>query len=73
MIHRHSSWSDSREAAWRKSSYSGAQGDCLEAAELDGLTVVRDSKNENGPVLGFTRAAWAAFVADVKRCAVPGA
>ncbi|WP_250284627.1 DUF397 domain-containing protein [Frankia sp. CiP1_Cm_nod2] len=51
-------------AAWRKSSYSNARGECVEVAFLDGgLIALRDSKdNGTGPVLFFTGAEWSAFV-----------
>ncbi|MBX6767475.1 MAG: DUF397 domain-containing protein [Actinomadura rubrobrunea] len=36
-------------AVWRKSSYSGTQGDCVELARLGAEVGIRDSKNpENG-------------------------
>jgi hypothetical protein len=34
---------------WRKSSYTGNQGNCVEVAHTK--DAVRDSKNPNGPVL----------------------
>jgi Domain of unknown function (DUF397) len=54
--------------AWRKSTYSGGTGNnCLEVADaVPGVTPVRDSKVQDGPVVVFPRAAWAAFVAGVK-------
>lgn len=53
---------------WRKSSYSnGNGGNCVEVAELpEGGRVVRDSKDCSGPVLTFTAAEWAAFIAGVR-------
>ncbi|MFG3253422.1 DUF397 domain-containing protein [Streptomyces sp. NPDC048172] len=53
---------------WRTSSYSGAQGDCVEVADTGTGTgsLVRDSKAPHGPVLAFPPAAWAAFVVEVK-------
>jgi uncharacterized protein DUF397 len=53
---------------WVKSSYSSGQGDnCVEVAVLaDGGFAVRDSKDPNGPVLGFTADEWRAFVGGVK-------
>jgi hypothetical protein len=50
-------------AGWRKSSYSGAQGDCVEVARLgDEGVALRDSKNPGGPVLAFSRSPWRAFL-----------
>jgi len=46
-------------AAWRKSSYSGQAGDCVEVADnLSGALGVRDSKDPEGPVLVVASAAW---------------
>jgi hypothetical protein len=55
-------------AAWRKSSYSGYNGDCVEVAVLSsGQVGVRDSKaHGSGPVLRLSSAEWAAFVARVR-------
>ncbi|MBY8884842.1 DUF397 domain-containing protein [Streptomyces sp. PTM05] len=54
-------------AAWKKSSYSGAHGDCVEVrAPGPQAIAVRDSKNPQGPALSFSSQAWAAFVADVE-------
>jgi hypothetical protein len=49
--------------AWIKSSFSLAQGSCVEVASLpDGGVGVRDSKNPSGPVLRFTPDEWRAFL-----------
>lgn len=53
-------------AAWRKSSYSGSSGNCVEVAELPGGWAVRDSKDPDGPVLEFARAEWDAFLSGCK-------
>ncbi|PJM91522.1 DUF397 domain-containing protein [Streptomyces sp. CB01373] len=57
------------ELAWFKSSYSGSQGDsCIEIAvarEESGTTEtvhVRDSKQQRGPQLALSPAAWNGFV-----------
>jgi hypothetical protein len=56
-----------------KSTYTGAQGNCVEVAPLfDGGRAVRDSKDQAGPVLSFAPAAWAAFVRDVRGGAFGG-
>ncbi|MER6299895.1 DUF397 domain-containing protein [Kitasatospora sp. NPDC001539] len=47
---------------WRKSSYSGGQGACVEIAGPDaGAVAVRDSKDPLGPQLHFSTEAWNAF------------
>jgi hypothetical protein len=52
---------------WRKSSYSAANGDCIEVARFaNGYIGVRDSKNIVRPALAFTVAQWQIFVAEIK-------
>ena len=52
--------------AWRKAEASQTNGNCVEVAAIAGGGVaVRDSKDPDGPVLRFTAAEWAAFVAGV--------
>ncbi len=59
--------SDLPEATWRKSSYSGSGNDCVEVATpIPGVVAIRDSKEPGGPVLMFNRAAWRAFLADMR-------
>jgi hypothetical protein len=54
-------------AAWRKSSFSGTTGNCVEVAGQDGTVFVRDSKdNGHGPVHRCTTAEWRAFVAGIR-------
>jgi hypothetical protein len=52
---------------WVKSSFSFANGDCVEVASLPGGRVgVRDSKDTAGPVLRFTSSEWKAFVGGLR-------
>lgn len=54
-------------ATWRKSSYSGAQGNCVEVAHLaDGGVALRNSRHPDGPALVYTRAEMEAFAAGIK-------
>ncbi|MFF0499501.1 DUF397 domain-containing protein [Nocardia aobensis] len=58
---------DSTGAVWRKSKYSGPDGNCVEVAFLgDGNVGVRDTKDGGrGPILAFTPGEWDAFVSGV--------
>jgi hypothetical protein len=51
---------------WRKSSYSGNGGQCVEVAATDRV-MVRDTKDRQGPMLRFSADAWKAFADRVKR------
>lgn len=51
---------------WRKSSYSGANGNCVEFAPTETGVAVRDSKDPNGPTLHFTKAEMDAFLKGAK-------
>ena len=59
---------DLSRATWRKASRStGSNGGCVEiAANLPGVTAVRDSKRPEGGTHVVSRAAFAALLADVK-------
>jgi hypothetical protein len=52
---------------WRKSSYSGGQGNCVQVADIpENSCAVRDSKDPAGPVLRFSADSWRAFIGAVK-------
>ena len=52
---------------WRKSSFSGNGGDCVEVGQLhDGVIVVRDTKDRNRAAHRYTPGAWRMFVAGIR-------
>ncbi|RCV52186.1 DUF397 domain-containing protein [Marinitenerispora sediminis] len=56
----------SSKLVWRKSSYSNAGGNCVEAAALPGRHAVRDSTHPHGAQLRFALSEWNAFLGAVK-------
>ena len=59
---------DLSQALWRKARRSAHNGGCVEiAANLDGVAAVRDSKRPEGGAHVVGRAAFAEFLADVKK------
>lgn len=54
------------DLAWIKSSFSGANGNCVELATTDQEILVRNSKRPDEPSIRFTPAEMAAFIAGCK-------
>jgi hypothetical protein len=46
---------------WRKSSYSGGEGECVEIGWRERSVAVRDSKYPTGPTLSFPVTTWRTF------------
>lgn len=51
---------------WRKSTYSGSNGSCVETASGDGVVLVRDTTDRDGGTLAVSMQAWKAFAARIK-------
>ncbi|MFB8415456.1 DUF397 domain-containing protein [Streptomyces albidoflavus] len=58
--------STSIDTQWVRSSFSGAQGDCVECGNLGHAVAVRDSKNPAGPALVVSRGALDQFLGAVR-------
>ena len=52
---------------WRKSSFSGNGGECVEVGHVHGVIAVRDTKECAGVMLRFSPAVWRRFADHVKR------
>jgi hypothetical protein len=56
----------SQGLAWRKSSHSNGQANCVEIAAASSGIAIRDSKDPHGPVLLVSRDGMAAFLAGIR-------
>jgi len=52
---------------WRKSSFSGNGGECVEVGQVRDAVAVRDTKDRARAILRFSPGAWSRFAAQVKR------
>jgi hypothetical protein len=52
--------------AWRKSSYSGSQANCVEVGNAAGLVKVRDTKDHQGPTLIVSAGTWRRFTTGIR-------
>ena len=52
--------------AWRKSSYSGSEANCVEVGSAADLIKVRDTNDRQGPTLTLSADAWRRFTLEIK-------
>lgn len=52
--------------AWRKSSYSGSEANCVEVGNATGHVKVRDTQDRQGPSLTVSADTWRRFMAGIK-------
>jgi hypothetical protein len=57
---------DLSRAGWRRSTYSGSNGNCVEVGTDGPAVLVRDTKDREAGTLAFTDNAWASFTASLK-------
>ncbi|WP_116248342.1 DUF397 domain-containing protein [Nocardiopsis sp. FIRDI 009] len=56
---------------WRTSTYSGAGKECVEVADVESRSLVRDSKRPELGHLAFASGEWSTFVSSLKGTANP--
>ena len=51
---------------WRKAWRSANNGACVELAPAAGQILIRDSKDQSGPVIAYSQYSWRLFVSSAK-------
>ena len=59
----------SESRTWVKSSYSST-GNCVEVAGKPGRVLIRDTKDQSGPVLSVNATAWCRFTSQMRSLGV---
>lgn len=52
--------------AWRKSTYSGSEANCVEVGSAADKVEVRDTNDRQGPALAVSTDAWRRFTTGIK-------
>jgi hypothetical protein len=55
------------QLTWRKAKRSMNNGDCVEVAPANRQVLIRDSMDQDGPVVQYSEISWRSFLADAKR------
>jgi hypothetical protein len=56
-----------RDLNWRTARKSAGNGACVEVATVNLHVLVRDSKDQDGPVMQYPGGAWQAFLANAQK------
>lgn len=59
--------SEVHDLQWRKARRSAGNGACVEVASAGSRILVRDSKDQDGPMVGYPAGSWRVFLSDVKK------
>jgi hypothetical protein len=52
---------------WRKARRSANNGACVEVAPANGQIIIRDSKDQDGPVIRYSASSWHIFLGGAKK------
>ena len=55
-----------KKTLWRTASYSVANGACIEVSSVNGNVLVRDSKIQDSPIIGYPAETWRSFLIGIK-------
>lgn len=58
---------DPRDLSWRTARRSAGNGACVEVATARRHVLVRDSKDQDGPVVQYPSDAWQTFLANARK------
>jgi Domain of unknown function (DUF397) len=55
-----------QKTLWRTASYSVGNGACIEVSSVNGNVLVRDSKIQDSPIIGYPAETWRSFLIGIK-------
>lgn len=56
-----------RDLQWRTARSSAGNGACVEVAPANGKILIRDSKDQSGPIIQYSARSWQAFLGGAKK------
>ena len=58
---------EARDLQWRTARRSAGNGACVEVAPASGKILIRDSKDQSGPIIQYSASSWQAFLGGAKK------